>query len=331
MSSSGSDLNGWSIYSGTYSKDYTYWPSMIFGVFGFMNNSFFLIILYSQQKTPHLTILKSMALADAGVSLTLIVLTNVPTTYKVPVSFLGNFACCVFFSTYISFSLSATSAWHLVWLTLDLYGGQSDCKWYQFLFGSKLRIRLSLLFLWVLGFVIMNNNLWNYYVDGETQTCYLTWRSDTLRHFLGIEKLILVVILPLGIMLACYFSLFKKLLEAKNYYRIKRDTIRSSENNQLHNAAKTFLKSMSIRTSLLLLVFLLSWIPTQIIWQGYVFKLVNNTVFQTWYGKTAEVMPFLNAALNPIIYGWSWFEFREAVKEKLHFQRIPEPNNIVII
>ena len=316
--------NGWSIYAGngTYSGEFIYWPLTALGVFGFFNNLFVIVVLYPTQNTAHLTILKSLASADFIQNLTILGLINFPVTYNVPVNIFGDFICCVFLSSYLAFALFATSAWHVVWLTLDIYGGEGNYEWHFFLFGSKLRTRLSLIIPWVSGFLIMNNSLWNFYVDPKSQTCFLTWRSDILRFMLGSEELVLIIVLPLGIMLWCYFSLLKRIYNAKTFYLIKTDTIQSSDNQALYNAAKKLLVSLSFQTSFLLLVYLMSWLPNQIIWQLYVFKIAEAAVFETWYGKTAQVLPFISAALNPIIYGWSCYEFRETARGRfLYFSR----------
>ena len=326
---SGENPNGWSIYAGkgTYSGDFVYWPLTALGVFGFFNNLFVIIILYPSQSTPHLTILKSLASADFLQNILILLLINFPVSYKVPVNFFGDFICCVFLSSYLAFALFATSAWHVVWLTLDLYGGEGNYQWHNFLFGSKLRTRLSLILPWISGFLIMNNSLWNFYVDPESQTCFLTWRSDVLRFMLGSEELFFITLLPLGTMLWCYISLFKKIYDAKTFYLIKSDTINTKQNHALYKAAKKLLVTLSCRTTFLLLFYLVSWLPNQIVWQCYVFKIASDDIFETWYGKTTQVLPFIGGALNPILYGWSWFEFREAVRNR--FQNLGRSESFV--
>ena len=317
------DPNGWSFYAGLFAGNYIYWPSLILGSLGSLNNSFVLLILFSQQQTPHLTILKSLALSDLGISLILLALIHTPIDFKVPNNFLGELCCRVYFSLFIPFALSATSAWHVVGLTLDIYGGQGNYKWHQFFYGSKLRTRLSICAFWILGFAIMSNNLWNYYVDPNTRTCFLTWKSNFLRYSVGSETILLIVILPLLVMICCYILLFKKVYDAKNFYKLRKDAIGSAENELFYNhkTANMFLFSVSFRTLLLLVVYSVSWMPTMTIWFSYVVKLSSIDIFDKWYSKTSEVLPFLNAAVNPILYGWSWFEFREAVRKKLTRKR----------
>ena len=320
------DPNGWSFYAGLFTEDYLYWISLILCLIGSMANLFVVFVLFSQQQTPHLTILKSLAFSDLGNNLTMLVLINVPIDFKVQDNFWGELSCRIFFSLFILYALSATSAWHVVGLTLDLYGGQGNFKWHLFFFGSKLRIRMTILAFWVLGFAIMSHNLLNFYVDPEKKTCFLTWRSDFLRYSIGAETIFFIVILPLLLMICCYILLFKKLREAKNFYKLQ-ITIGSVENETLDNykTARKFLFSASFRALLLLVVYSVSWIPTMTIWCSYVVKLSSIDIFDTWYNKIAEVMPFLNAAINPFLYGWSWFEFREAAKKKFTRRLLQDP------
>ncbi|XP_063728418.1 neuropeptide S receptor-like [Symsagittifera roscoffensis] len=310
-----SNSNGWSFFAGIYDTTYIYWPLTLLGSYGSLNNLFVITILWSQQNAPQLTILKSLAFSDLSINLTFLALINFPSDYKVPVNFFGNLACSTFFSIFLIFALSAVSAWHLVWLTLDLYGGQGEFKWHKYFFVSKLRIRLSIVALWVLGFLTMNNDLWEYYVDSETQTCFFSWRSDKLRYIVGVEVLVLILVLPLGIMTWCYLGLFKTMHDAKKYYELRNNTITSVESDDAYKTTKKFLISMSVRTSVLLLVYLVTWTPA-IIWLTNVFKITNDGIFDAWFNNLAELIPILNAAMNPILYGWSWFEFRDAVKLK---------------
>ena len=177
---------------------------------------------------------------------------------------------------------------------------------------------MTILAFWVFGFAMMSHNLLNFYVNPKHRTCFLTWQSDFLRYFIGAETIFLIVILPLLLMICCYILLFKKLCHAKNFYKLQ-ITIGSVENETLYNykTARKFLFSASFRALLLLVVYSVSWIPTMTIWCSYVVKLSSIDIFDTWYNKIAEVMPFLNAAINPFLYGWSWFEFREAAKKNL--------------
>ena len=320
----GNGKNGWGFFAGTYDKPYFYWPSLLLGIFGAVNNLFVLTVLINRQRTPHLTILKSIAFSDLGISLNLLVLLNCPDHFKLPENILGDLACPVFFSLYLVFALAATSGWHIVWFTLDIYGGQGNYNWHRLLFGSKIRIRLSLLFLWVLGFTIQNSSLWNYNIDRESHTCVLTWKSDAVRYVLsGALVLIFIIILPLVIMLWCYISLFKKLYHAKNYYQLKSETIQSLENEEKYKMVRKFLISSSCRTICLFFTYFVSWVPVVIIWLSFVFEFASDHLFDTWYNQIVEILPFLNAAINPILYGWSWFEFRDVVKAK--FANIQRP------
>ena len=262
----GNGKNGWGFFAGTYDKDkpYFYWPSLLLGIFGAVNNLFVLTVLINRQRTPHLTTLKSIAFSDLGISLNLLVLLNCPDHFKLPENILGDLACPVFFSLYLVFALAATSGWHIVWFTLDIYGGQGNYNWHRLLFGSKIRIRLSLLFLWVLGFTIQNSSLWNYNIDRESHTCVLTWKSDAVRYVLsGALVLIFIIILPLVIMLWCYISLFKKLYHAKNYYQLKSETIQSLENEEKYKMVRKFLISSSCRTICLFFTYFVSWVPCE--------------------------------------------------------------------
>ena len=217
----------------------------------------------------------------------------------------------------MAFALTTTSAGHLVLLALDLHGSHDSHEWHKFLFDSKLRARLSISITWVLGFATSSNNLWSFYVDPETETCFLTWHSDFLRYMVRIVQIIRTIVLPLGTIAWCYFSLFRTLLEANKYYKLRNEAIHSCLNEPFHRAAKRHLVSLSIRTALLVLVCFVTWIPGGVLWVMYSFKILENDVFGTWYGKFVSFVPFFNSVVNPILYGWSWPEFRELLTAKV--------------
>ena len=231
------------------------------------------------------------------------------------------FVCSQFKKTWLQLLFS--SLFSIVLITIDIYGGQKEETpggggWYQWFFKSKFRLRCLIVFTWFLGAVVEVHNAWSY--KGGNGNCTLNWHSKTVRYASGVNECLFLIVFPLLIMTICNVKLIRKMIQAKNYYKNKSEMFQTSNNGLKYQAIKKFLISCSIRIVAIMLVYIITWVPNQFIWYSYLFEFTSQgaNIFRSWYGHITQFLPFFNAALNPILYGWSWFEFRNLAVNRFY-------------
>ena len=310
------DTGGWGTYSESwvYADGFLFYFALVVCACGLLNNAFVLFILWEKQELTQFRILKSMAFTDLCANLVMIYLVIFPDK-PLPGGFWGDLLCGVIFSQYLLFSLSAASAWQIVLLTFDLYGAQVQPVIYTKLLGTRVKTFIVVVFSWVLGFYSMINDTWSFF--SEQGQCHVIWRPQGVRLWTEIQQIILTIPLPLGIMLWSYFKLFSHLREEIRHHGDRAELAPSSRVRQC--LLKGLLRTLSVRTAFLLFVYIITWIPHQTFWSIYILgsSPTSTTILDTWYGVASHFPPVFNAALNPILYGWSWFEFRNSAWHKL--------------
>ena len=168
------------------------------------------------------------------------------------------------------------------------------------------------------------NRLWNFHQEGGI--CYLDWKWRISRWFNGVEEIFFVLGLPVLIMIYCYWQIVKRLREATRFYKAKM-VIDPTAKFEYQNVTK-FQRTVIWRTSFIFAVYLLTWMPIQALY-FYTLCSVPKTpreLQERYRFLTAQFLPMINSALNPIVYSWTWFEFRNAYF-KIWFQCCPKRQN----
>ena len=303
-----------------------FWCMLAGGAFGIIMNAFIYFVLFSTSNlTNHLRVLKNLAFTDMLQNLGMIAQICYPAKAGIPDGIGGQIICRIYLSNFLVLTLTCASSWLVVFLTMELLGaskGDLKPKWYTFLFGTKCRIRCLLVFSWVLGLVILNDSPFNFYIrkrDGEVQ-CVLGCTDFKFLKYIGLVlQISLVMIIPLIIVFVCYFKLFRETAMAKRHHEGRRDFDPQSE--FLYQCAKSFMRSLCIRLTLIVTFYILAWVPNQIFWYVYVIGNANikleEKLMQHWFDQLVQLTPLVNCALNPFLYAWTWFEFRGIVVPKL--------------
>ena len=308
------------IYGKLDPRDGFFWCMLIGGIFGiFMNAFIYFVLLAAKNLTNHLRVLKSLAFTDMLQNIAIVAQVSYPASAGLPNGTFGEILCRFYLSSFIVLTLTTASSWLVVFLTMELFGAsKADLKpwWYTFFYGTKVRIRCLFVFSWFLGLVIMFDSPFNFRMNDDK--CVLgTDRLEYLKYIaLGLQ-FSLVMVVPLLIVLGCYLHLFWETTMAKRHHEGRRDFDPHSE--FLYQCAKTFMRSLCIRLTLIVISYTLAWVPNQIFWYVYV---VGNTILEDHilnysFNQVVQLTPLINCALNPFLYGWTWFEFRGIVIPKL--------------
>ena len=308
------------VYGKADPNDYLFWCLVSAAVFGVAMNAFIYINLsITQNLNYHLKLLKSLTFTDSIQNLLFIAQISYPNTKGLPEGIVGDLLCRVYLSSFLVLTLTAASSWLVVLLSLELYGSSIDFhkpKWYKLMFKTPNRIRFLAVFCWVAGIFIMVDSPFNFYTDGDK--CILGEKSDHFSKYIGATmQLLLLIVFPLILIFSSYFKLISRTKEAMIFHRNWRQLAPGSEFNYLQ--AKKMIWTLYKRLAIIVVFHILAWGPNQLFWWVYVSGVVNldRRLLGYRYDQLIQLSPIINCALNPIFYGWTWFEFRDIIVPRL--------------
>lgn len=137
------------------------------------------------------------------------------------------------------------------------------------------------------------------------------WASEALRKVAGLSEFLLFFILPVIIMVFCYFRMAQSLTSrAEVAYPENMSVADKARAEKMAKARRNIFKTMVV----VAVCFVLCWVPSQINFLLFNFgcKCVSLSSQFFYAGVIAS---YLNTTINPVIYCLRYREFQEAVKK----------------
>ena len=300
----------------------------IIGIFGILGNGLVCFVIYRVKDMHSLTntLIFNQAVIDFISCLFMLVHSNVPNPSSIPQGLAGKFYCQLWNAPVLLFCLLVASTFNLIVITLERYFAII----YPFRY-LKLFTRRKSMFLiagvWIVAFAYKLNDMARYdQQDGQCITKAVSWKI-----ILGVIQFAIQYFLPLTVMMIAYGHI---MIMLRNNERRIAQTIGIQHNghgpspgagNQGggHDATMRRFETLdkglrrarrnTFKTLLLVYVaFLICWTPNQIIFFLWNLGLpVDNS--STVYRMTV-IMASSNSAVNFIIYGLKYRQFRQGVR-----------------
>ena len=238
---------------------------------------------------------------------------------RFPEGIVGDLLCRVYLSSFLVLTLTAASSWLVVLLSLELYGSSIDFskpKWYKLMFKTPNRIRLLSLLCWVAGILSVMETI--FYFKAENNFCVLPVKKVKFwKYIIAFVQFVFLIVVPLSLVCLSYFKLINRTKEAMIFHRNWRQLAPGSEFN--YHQARKMIWTLFKRLAIIVVFHLLAWVPNQLFWWLFISGVVHpdSRLLGNRYDQLIQLSPLMNCALNPILYGWTWFEFRDIMKPRL--------------
>ena len=298
----------------------------IIGLFGIVGNSLICLVIYRVRALQNLTnaLICHQAVIDLISCLFMLLHSNIPNPDKIPSGLSGRLFCQLWDAPVAYFTLMVASTLNLMIVTLERYFAIIFPFKYLSLFNRNFNIML-VCGVWVLTLTYKLNDMSRYGL--ENGTCIT--RDVEWKRGLGIVQFLVEYFIPLIVMMFAYAQIMITLKRSEIRVapsgprnNLVERQIQSSENPrvaQLEEIMETLDSSLrrarrnTFKTLVLVYIaFLICWTPNSFIflfWNlGY--HVDNSNVFY----RITVIMAVSNSAINFVIYGFKYRQFRKGLK-----------------
>ena len=286
----------------------------IVSISGFLGNALVVFVLARVRKlrtVPNMFILHQ-SIVDLISSLLVLALTitdvSLPDGYIIP-----RIMCKLWLSRYLLWSCYMVSTMNLVSLTLERCHSILRPLQHNMLV-SKDRVLALFPILWFLGFAFITYVIFMYNLDDTGTMCNLGRLDFNLTVGLGIVTVLLYYIIPIGVMMFAYLSMWFEIRKNKQ----PPVAIPSNSSGEAAAISKKDKERQKIERNILkvlflvVLVYFVCWGPNQI---GYLqFCLGGHLDFNSTFFHISVIMITCNVSINPIIYALKYQQFRQGLR-----------------
>ncbi|XP_072047191.1 allatostatin-A receptor-like [Amphiura filiformis] len=295
----------------------------IIGLFGMIGNTLVCLVIHHNRDMHTFTnaLIFNQAVTDFLSCIFIFLQSNIPNTGPPSSKIAGNVFCKFWDSPNALFALLVTSTFSLVVLTLERYVAIVFPFHYIKLFTLKKTVIL-ICCIWILGFAHKLTDSRRFYMeDSACMMRQIPWIKGT-----GIIIFCVQYFLPILVMLFAYGHIIFVL--SKN--QRGRSTSLTSENRPVNTHPETLEESLKrarrnvLKTLILVFVaFVVCWTPNQLAYLFY------NLGYNVTYGSTAFRITILmaqsNSAVNFIVYGFKYKQFRRGLRKLFRCPMSIEP------
>ncbi|XP_072175552.1 trace amine-associated receptor 9-like [Diadema setosum] len=283
-------------------------PQITMSMLGIVGNLTVILVLFQRRHTCRSTdaLIGALAVADF---LTSVFMIPLPTALRVPGTWLGDVYCKIVYSEIFMWVSVDASIFILALIPLERYIAIAHPLHFKRLV-TRQRVGKVIALTWLVAFLA---NLFLFSVAGARgDMCTVTFYSDLAQIMTGCMLYLVQFLIPAVIMLVAQ-ALTALVLHQQSRRRIGEDLNCNNSNPSTKYllARKSVLKILF----LVVVVFLISWTPTQTAYLLYNLRVLPTSYLYSPLSSAFIVLAFCNSCANPVIYTIQNPAFRKAVGE----------------
>ena len=253
------------------------------------------IIRNRSMKKPLNYLLLNLAVADlnAGVFLAPSLVLEPTTAY--PPGLTGEVLCRLFSSAYLGWAGISSSVYSLVFIAFDRY--YAIMKPYSIRHRTTIKkLKIFIPTCWIMGAIFAFPGLFVWEFDNRELVCRLNRQTPMIK-VLYTNSFLVYTVLPIGIMLALYGGVIRRLWFEKEITSVTFQAVRRSR--------KKVTKTMLILSA----IYAICWFPDSVrhILEDY---FPSHVSFSSTSSNVFHCLVLLNSTVNPFIYAFQFANFR---------------------
>ncbi|XP_072175550.1 trace amine-associated receptor 9-like [Diadema setosum] len=283
-------------------------PQLAMSVLGIVGNLIVILVLFQRRHTCRSTdtLIGALAVADF---LTSVFMIPLPTPLRVPGTWLGNIFCKVVYTSMLMWVSVDASIFTLTLIPIERYIAIAHPLHFKRLV-TRQRVGRVVAVTWLVAFLA---NVFELFVAGaKNDECAVSFQSRLSQVTSGCMLYLVQFLIPALIMIVA------QALTALVLHRQSRQWLGEDYNCKNSKPSARYLvarKSVLKILFLVVVVFLISWAPTQTAYLLYNFRFLPTSYLYSPLSSALVVLAFCNSCANPVIYTIRNPEFRKAIGE----------------
>ena len=303
----------------------------IIGIFGMIGNTLVCVVIYYNREMHTLTnvLIFHQAAIDFLSCILIFLQSNIPDTGPPESEVAGQIFCKFWQAPVVLFALLTASTFNLVVVTLERYTAIVFPFRYMRLFTRTINVIL-ICCVWLVAAVYKLPDIARYYYDADEARCSskrLSWVKVS-----GIVTFCVQYFVPILVMVFAYGHIIRVLSKNQGEpepVRPRQNTNASTENGPhaetLQESQKRARRNVFKTLLLVFIAFAVCWTPNQFFFLLY--NLGANVVLNTPLHRMTILIAQSNSAVNFLIYGFKYKQFRHGLKKLFRCKNSIEPYN----